>query len=124
MLHEKLTYQIIGCAMEVHKYFGNGFQEKIYHRALALEMTAQGISFASEFEMAIDYKGQYVGTRRVDFFIEEKVMLEIKAAKDLADIHLAQAMNYVEIYKMKIGLLINFGAPSLQHKRVHNKNLP
>lgn len=124
MLHEQLTYQIIGCAMEVHKYFGNGFQEKIYHRALALEMTAQGISFASEFEMAIDYKGQYVGTRRVDFFIEEKVMLEIKAVKDLADIHLAQAMNYVEIYKMKIGLLINFGAKSLQHKRVHNNNLP
>ena len=121
MQHKELTYKIIGCAMEVHKYLGNGFQEVIYQRALALEMESQGISFSREHTMTISYKGDDIGTRRVDFFVEGVIMVEIKAVINLEDVHLAQAMNYVEAYNLEIGLLINFGSKSLQHKRVHNQ---
>jgi len=123
MKHEELTYKIIGCAMEVHKHLGNGFQEVVYQRALAIEFKMQGIEFSREHEMKLQYKGYDIGTRRVDFFVEEKIMVEIKALINLEDVHLAQAMNYVEAYNLEIGLLINFGAKSLQHKRVHNNNL-
>ncbi len=122
MKHEELTHKIIGCAMEVHKSLGNGFQEKIYQRSLAIELQYAGIKFKREKEMDILYRGRHVGTRRVDFFVENKIMVEIKAVIKLEDVHLAQAMNYVEAYKMEIGLLINFGSKSLQFKRVHNNN--
>ena len=114
----ELTGKIIGCAMEVHRTLGNGFQEKIYQRALAIEMTYQGISFSQEHEMNIIYKGTHIGTRRVDFFVEGRIMVEIKAVIKLEDIHLAQAINYIEIYRLPIGLLINFGSRSLEFKRV------
>ncbi|WP_430012945.1 GxxExxY protein [Microcystis ichthyoblabe FBCC-A1114] len=114
----ELTGKIIGCAMEVHRILGNGFQEKIYQRALAIEMTYQGISFSQEHEMNIIYKGTHIGTRRVDFFVEGRIMLEIKAVIKLEDVHLAQAINYIEIYRLPIGLLINFGSRSLEFKRV------
>ncbi len=122
MKYKELTYKIIGCAMEVHKHLGNGFQEVIYQRALSIEMKMQGIKFSREHEMEIKYKDHNVGTRRVDFFVEDKIMVEIKALINLEDVHLAQAMNYVEAYELEIGLLINFGSKSLQHKRVHNNN--
>jgi GxxExxY protein len=114
----ELTGKIIGCAMEVHKILGNGFQEVIYQRALAIEMNKQGIIFSREHEMTIYYKGEYIGTRRVDFFVEGKIMVELKAIIQLEDVHLAQAINYLEAYDMNIGLLINFGSQSLQFKRV------
>lgn len=123
MEYEELTYKIIGCAMEVHKHLGNGFQEVVYQRALAIEMEMQGICFSREHEMDLQYKGHHIGTRRVDFFVEEKIIVEIKALVNLEDVHLAQTMNYVEAYGLEIGLLINFGAKSLQHKRVHNNKL-
>lgn len=104
--------------MEVHRIIGNGFQEVIYQRALAIEMENQGLKFSREFEMDIFYKGQNIGTRRVDFFVEERVMLEIKALIKLEDVHLAQAINYLEAYNHPVGLLINFGAKSLEFKRV------
>ncbi len=106
--------------MEVHKHLGNGFQEVVYQRALTIEMQMQGIDFSREHEMPLQYKGHDVGTRRVDFFVDNKIMVEIKAIINLEDVHLAQAMNYVEAYNLEIGLLINFGSKSLQHKRVHN----
>ena len=117
-LHSELTGKIIGCAMEVHKALGNGFQEVIYQRALEIEMSQQGLRFSREHEMQIFYKGFEVGTRRVDFFVEDKIMVEIKALTQLEDVHLAQAINYLEAYGLDVGLLINFGAPSLQFKRV------
>jgi GxxExxY protein len=120
MKEEDLTHRIIGAAMEVHKHLGNGFQEVVYQRALAIEMQMQKIAFSREHEMPLQYKGYDIGTRRVDFFVEEKIMVEIKAIINLEDVHLAQAMNYVEAYNLEIGLLINFGAKSLQFKRVHN----
>lgn len=123
MLYQELTHKIIGCAMEVHKRLGNGFQEVIYQRALEIEMQLNGIPFEREKEMAILYREQHIGRRRVDFFVDDKIMLELKAVIRHEDVHLAQAMNYVEAYNMEIGLLINFGSRSLEFKRVHNNKL-
>ncbi|WP_010662942.1 GxxExxY protein [Marinilabilia salmonicolor] len=123
MQHEELTHDVIGAAMEVHRILGNGFQEVIYQRALAIELENRGINFSREHEMSIHYKDHVIGTRRVDFFVEEQIMVEIKAIINLEDVHLAQAMNYVEAYNLPIGLLINFGAKSLQFKRVHNNKI-
>ncbi|HRQ30250.1 MAG TPA: GxxExxY protein, partial [Saprospiraceae bacterium] len=105
-----MTHKIIGCAMKVHSTLGNGFQEVIYQRALAIEMDKQGLSFQREMEMAIFYEGIEIGTRRVDFFVEDSIMVELKALIKLEDVHLAQAMNYCQAYYLPIGLLINFGA--------------
>ena len=122
MKYEDVTRKIIGCAMEVHSTLGNGFQEVIYQRALAIEMEKQGLSFQREMEMSIYYEGINIGTRRVDFFVEENIMVELKALINLDDVHLAQAMNYCQAYSLPIGLLINFGAKSLGFKRVYNVN--
>ncbi|MGB1207223.1 MAG: GxxExxY protein [Chitinophagales bacterium] len=122
MKYKQLTHKIIGCAMKVHSTLGNGFQEVIYQRALAIEMEKQGLSFKREMEMAIFYDGTQIGTRRVDFFVEEIIMLELKAVIKLEDVHLAQAMNYCQVYNLPIGLLINFGSRSLHFKRVYNLN--
>ena len=116
--HSEVTGKIIKSAIEVHGALGNGFQEVIYQRALAVEMTAQGLEFSREHEMQIHYKGVEVGMRRVDFFVEECVMVEIKAVSQLEDVHLAQAINYLEAYGLKVGMLLNFGTRSLQYKRV------
>lgn len=117
-----LTGKIIKCAIEVHKQLGNGFQEVIYQRALAIEFGLQNVPFEREFEMPLYYKGNQIGTRRVDFFVDGKVMVEIKAVIQLEDVHLAQAINYLEAYKMEVGLLINFGSKSLEFKRVMKKS--
>lgn len=118
-----LTHKIIGCAMQVHRTLGNGFQEVIYQRALAIEFAFQGVDFAREMEMDLFYREQHIGTRRVDFFVENKVMVEIKAIEKLEDVHKAQAINYCEAYNIADGLLINFSSKSLDFKRVYNKNL-
>jgi GxxExxY protein len=123
MKYEDLTRKIIGCAMEVHKTLGNGFQEVVYQRALSIELNLNDINHEREKEMPLQYKGFDIGTRRVDFFVEDKIMVEIKAIINLEDVHLAQAMNYLEAYKMEIGLLVNFGSKSMQFKRVHNNTL-
>jgi len=124
MKDKELTHTIIGCAMKVHSTLGNGFQEVIYQRALQIEMEKQGLSFAREMEMDILYDGHQIGTRRVDFFVEDKIMVELKALIRLEDVHLAQAMNYCQAYNLPIGLLINFGSKSLEFKRVYNINHP
>jgi GxxExxY protein len=118
-----LTHKIIGCAMQVYRTLGNGFQEVIYQRALAIEFTFQSFSFQREMEMELFYRKQPIGTRRVDFFVEGKVMVEIKAIEKLEDVHKAQAINYCEAYGVADGLLINFSSKSLDFKRVYNKNL-
>ena len=110
--------------MKVHSTLGNGFQEVIYQRALAIEMERQGLSFQREMEMSIFYETINIGTRRVDFLVEECIMVELKALIKLEDVHLAQAMNYCQAYDLPIGLLINFGAKSLEFKRVYNVNHP
>ncbi len=119
--YSELTSKIIGCAMAVHSELGNGFQEVIYQRALAIEMSIAGINFNREFEMPIYYREQHIGTRRVDFLVEEVVSVELKAITSLEDVHFAQAINYLEAYNLEIGLLINFGERSLNFKRLTNK---
>jgi GxxExxY protein len=119
----ELTHKIIGCAMQVHRVLGNGFQEVIYQRALSIEMRFSGLEFDREKEMQIFYRDEEIGTRRVDFFVEARVMVEIKAIEKLEDVHKAQAINYCEAYNIADGLLINFGGKSLDFKRVYNKNL-
>ncbi|MBX2901181.1 MAG: GxxExxY protein [Cyclobacteriaceae bacterium] len=123
ILYEGITKKIIGCAMKVHSTLGNGFQEVIYQRALAIEMRLNGLEFQREMEMPIYYREEQIGTRRVDFFVEGKIMVELKALVKMEEVHLAQAMNYLEAYRMEIGLLINFGAKSLEFKRVHNNKI-
>ncbi len=115
------TSKIIGCAMRVHSTLGNGFQEVIYQRALEIEMGLEGLVFQREMEMPIFYREQQIGTRRVDFFVEGEIMVELKAIIQLEDVHLAQAINYLEAYNMQTGLLINFGSKSLIFKRLFNK---
>jgi GxxExxY protein len=116
--YSEITEKIIGCAMKVHSTLGNGFQEVIYQRALSIEMGKQGLEFTREMEMPVLYDGVQIGTRRVDFFVENKIMVELKALTQLEQVHLAQALNYLEAYQIEIGLLINFGARSLQFKRL------
>ena len=117
-----ITHKIIGCAMQVHSTLGNGFQEVIYQRALAIEMRWASLAFEREMEMPIFYREEQIGTRRVDFLIEGEISVEIKALIQLEDVHLAQAINYLEAYDLEIGLLINFGAKSLQFKRLSNQS--
>jgi GxxExxY protein len=119
--HSELTSKIIGCALTVHKIIGNGFQEVIYQRALAIEMNLAGITFSREFEMPIFYREEQIGTRRVDFLVKGIISVELKAITKLEDVHLAQAINYLEAYNLEIGLLINFGENSLNFKRLTNK---
>lgn len=128
MINEKYKYSdvtalIIGCAMEVHNQLGNGFQEVIYQRALEIEFRDKNISFSREHQMPIYYKEQQIGLRRVDFLVDNTISVELKAIIELQDVHLAQAINYLEAYDLEIGLLINFGSKSLQFKRLNNKKL-
>jgi GxxExxY protein len=124
--YKDITEKIIGAAFEVHKFLGNGFQEVIYQRALAYELNKAGLSFSREIEQNIYYKDlpDPIGTRRADFVVEEKVLVELKAIICLEEVHLAQVLNYLKAYKLEVGLLLNFGSPSLTFKRLvlTNKN--
>jgi GxxExxY protein len=117
---DDITYKINGCAMKVHNTLGNGFQEVIYQRCLAIELERESLDFAREFEQEIFYEGIKVGTRRADFIVENDIVVELKAIINLEDVHLAQAKNYLVAYNKPIGLLINFGSNSLQFKKVFN----
>jgi len=119
--HSDLTGKIIGCAMKVHATLGNGFQEVIYQKCLAIEFEKQELKFSRELEMEIYYEGINVGVRRVDFLVDNLIMVELKATSKLDDIHFAQALNYLEAYKLETGLLINFGSKSLEFKRISNE---
>src|SRR6185436_11355058 len=100
---EDISYAIIGCAMKVHNTLGNGFQEVIYQRCLAIEMDKAGLNFSRELEQTIYYDGIEVGTRRADFVVEGKVLVELKALITLEDVHIAQAKNYVVAYNFPKG---------------------
>ena len=119
--YSDITEKILKAAMNVHSILGNGFQEVIYQRALAIEMKHSKLSFEREYNMKIFYRSEEIGERRVDFFVENKIMVELKAITQLENVHLAQAKNYLEAYNMEVGLLINFGNTSLEFKRLQNK---
>ena len=123
MKYADITEKVIGCAMKVHRELGSGFQEYIYQRALEIELKKALIKFIREYEMPIYYQSEIIGKRIVDFFVDEKIMVELKATTDLDDVHLAQALNYLEASGHEVGLLINFGAKSLQFKRLHNRKI-
>jgi GxxExxY protein len=118
--YKDITEKIIGSAFHVHSFLGNGFQEVIYQRALALEMKCTGLNFARELEIPIYYKEhpEPIGTRRADFLVEDKVLVELKAISELNDINMAQMLNYLKAYKIEVGLLINFGEKRLNFKRL------
>jgi GxxExxY protein len=118
--YKDITGKVIGAAMEVHKVLGNGLQEVIYQRALAIELPYFDVKFKREFEMPIHYRNIRIGTRRVDFLVEEIISVEIKAVIKMDPAHLSQAINYLEAYNIEVGLLINFGAKSLEFKRLLN----
>ena len=122
MEKDELTYKVISCAMKVHNTLGNGFQEVIYQRCLAIELKKAGIGYEREVDQIIYYEGIDVGTRRADFVIENKLVVETKALVNLEDVHLSQAKNYVVAYNFEKGLLINFGATSLQYKLIFNQH--
>ena len=118
--YEEITKKIIGAAMKVHSTLGNGFQEVIYQRAMEIEMRKSGLLFVREFNMPIFYDGEQIGERRVDFFVEGMISVELKAREVLEKVHYAQARNYLEAYNLEVGLLLNFGGISLEYKRLEN----
>lgn len=116
--YKEITEKIIGAAMKVHSTLGNDFQEVIYQRALALQMETEGLGFQRECSMIIYYLEKPIGERSVDFFVENKICVELKAATKLEPVHFAQARNYLEAFNIEIGLLINFGTISLKYRRI------
>jgi GxxExxY protein len=118
--HKEITEKIIGASFDVHGFLGNGFQEVIYQRALAYEMAQRNLSFEREIEQEIFYKNleRPIGKRRADFVVENKVLVELKAKKEIEDVHLAQTLNYLKAYRLEVALLINFGSKSLTFKRL------
>lgn len=122
-IKDDLTYKVIGCAMKVHSTLGNGFQEVIYQRCLAIELEKANINFLREVDQPIYYDNIVVGTRRADFVVEGKILVELKAVIRLEDVHLAQIKNYQVAYNFDIGLLLNFGSTSLEYRRIYHPRL-
>ncbi len=116
-----ITEKIIGAAFRLHNTLGTGFQEVIYQRAMEIEFRRLPLDYAREFEMPIHYLDELIGTRRVDFLVCNQISVELKATTKLEDVHLAQAMNYLEAYNLEIGMLINFGSKRLEYHRFTNK---
>ena len=118
ILYKELSYQVIGAAMEVHNTLGPGFLEKVYETALAHELKLCGIDVETQYPLSVTYKGQVVGDYLADLIVEKKIILELKAINKLADIHTAQAVNYLAATGLKLAILLNFGAPKLEYKRL------
>lgn len=115
--YSELTQKIIGCAMKVHRYFGPGFPEVVYKRALIIELRMIGIACREEVEREIIYEGRVIHKRRLDLLVEEVVLVELKALKEVDNSETNQILNYLRVFKIEVGLLLNFGAPSLFFKR-------
>jgi GxxExxY protein len=118
LLHQELTYSVIGAAMEVHRELGPGFLEAVYQRALAYELSLRGHSVELERALQVRYKGELVGDYRADMVVDAKLILELKAVSVINKAHLAQAHHYLAATGMELALILNFGAASLEHKRI------
>lgn len=115
------AYNIIGAALEVHKELGSGYLEPVYQEALSIEFERCGIPFEREKTLEITYKGQKLSKYYVaDFICYGNIIVELKALDELHPVHTSQVINYLKITNLELGLLINFGSHSLQHKRVLN----
>lgn len=117
---EGLSKRIIGAAIKVHKELGPGYLETIYEQAMKLVLTEDGFNFEYQKEIKIEYLGTLVGTHRLDLLVENEIIVELKAVKELADIHFAQLRSYLKATGLKVGLLINFSKATLEVKRVVN----
>ena len=117
-LYSDLTKAIIGAALTVHKTLGPGFPEKIYQKALQEEFRKQNISFVREKQIKVFYEGKDVGYTVVDFFVYDKIIVELKAAKLILDVHTKQVIGYLKTTSLKLGLVLNFGKSKLEIKRV------
>ncbi len=117
LLYSDLTGSIIGAAMEVHRVLGHGFLEAVYEAALAHELDLRGIPYERQKRLTVTYKGEAVGDYVADFVVDGKVVVELKATRGLAEVDEAQLLNYLKAAGMRVGLLFNFGTPSLEHRR-------
>lgn len=118
LLFKELTFAVIGAAMEVHSILGSGFLEAVYQAALEKELTLRGIPFQHQVELPVLYKGEVIGIYKADLVIDGKFVVEIKAVARLIPAHQAQAMHYLAATGLRLALLLNFGATSLEHRRV------
>jgi GxxExxY protein len=116
--HEELTDQIIGGAIEVHKRLGPGFIESIYENALLLELNKRGLRVCRQWEVPVEYEGVEVGKHRLDLFVDDTIVVELKAVKSLEDIHFAVVRSYLRATGKKHGLLLNFAKVTLEVRRV------
>ncbi len=117
-LYQDLTGKIIGAAMELHSTLGCGFLESVYEEALAVEFGLRDIAFQRQKSLDVFYKGKFIKQFVCDFLVEKAILVELKAIKELTPVELSQLLNYLKATGLKIGLLLNFGASSLQYKRV------
>jgi GxxExxY protein len=122
--HKELTGSIIGASMQVHTQLGVGFPEVVYQRCLAIELREAGLAFERELELPLFYRGEHVGSRRVDFLVEKTVLVELKAVSEITSLHHAQILNYLHAYQLEVALLLNFGEPRLSFKRFINSSRP
>ncbi len=122
--HKDLTHQIIGYAMRIHRMLGHRLREVSYQRAFEIELQQTNLPYIREQKVSVSYRGRGIGSRRADFIVDNKILVEFKAIPEINSIHITQAINYLELYMLEVGLLINFGAPSLQFRRLYNKKLP
>jgi GxxExxY protein len=118
ILFKELSYAVVGAAMEVHRSLGPGFLESVYEAALAHELALRGIPFEQQKRLPVQYKGQLVGDYVADFVVDGKIILELKAVSSFATAHEAQAHNYLAATGLRLAILLNFGAGSLQQKRI------
>ncbi len=118
ILYKELSFAVVGAAMEVHKLLGGAFLEAVYQRALAHELVLRNIPFGEQKLLPVHYKGQLVGEYRADFVVDGKIIVEIKVASAITSEHESQALNYLAVTGHRLAIIINFGAESLQHKRV------
>jgi len=123
LIYKELSYNIIGCAMEVHKTLGPGFLESVYEEALKLELGIKGISFESQKEYPVKYRGQEIKKFYCDIVVEDKIILELKAVRQLDNIDRVQIINYLKVTELQLGLLINFGEKSLVSERLVSTQL-
>lgn len=118
IIFKELSFAVVGAAMEVHNHLGPAFLEAVYQRALAHELALRDIPFEEQKSLPVHYKGQLIGDYKADFVVDGKVILEIKSVSALAKAHEAQALHYLAATGLQLAILLNFGAPALQHKRI------
>ena len=118
LIQKDLTYQVIGVAMEVHRILGPGFLETAYQRGMEIELRQRGIPFEPQSRIPLNYKGETLGDHVLDLLIDRKLVVELKAVKELTEHHRAQVISYLKATRMPLGLLFNFAKASLEHKRV------